>query len=95
MSKQPPPAPTASTVSLCPTIIQISRSPWHWKLTQHHRTTRPPPVVKAIIPNITVKLEMSPETTTKVFLLGFDSSKQVSIGNRLNFIDVYITSSFQ
>ena len=42
MSKQPPPAPTASTVGPCPTLIQISRTPWHWKFTQHHRTTRPP-----------------------------------------------------
>ena len=41
MSKQPPPAPTANTVGPCPTIIQISRTPRHWKFTQHHRTTRP------------------------------------------------------
>ena len=44
MSKQPPPAPTASAVGPCPTLIQISRTPRHWKFTQHHRTTRPPPV---------------------------------------------------
>ena len=25
----------------CPTIIQISRTPRHWKFTQDHRTTRP------------------------------------------------------
>ena len=42
MSKQPPAAPTASAVSLCPTLTQISRMPRHWKFTQHHRTTRPP-----------------------------------------------------
>ena len=42
MSKQPPPAPTASAIGPCPTIIKISRTPWHWKFTQHHRTTRPP-----------------------------------------------------
>ena len=42
MSKQPPPAPTASTVGPCPTISQISRTPRHWKSTQHHRTTRHP-----------------------------------------------------
>ena len=24
-------------------MIQISRMPRHWKFTQHHRTTRPPP----------------------------------------------------
>ena len=43
MSKQPSPAPTVSAVSPCPTIIQVSRTPRHWKFTQHHRTTRPPP----------------------------------------------------
>ena len=42
MSKQPPPAPTASTVGPCPTIIQISRTPRHWKFTQRLRATRPP-----------------------------------------------------
>ena len=42
MSKQPPPAPTASATGPCPTIIQISRTPQHWKFTQHLRTTRPP-----------------------------------------------------
>ena len=43
MSKQPPPAPTASAVGTCPTIIQIVRTPRHWKFTKHYRTTRPPP----------------------------------------------------
>ena len=43
MSKHPPPAPTASAIRPCPTIIQISRTPRHWKFTQHLRTTRPPP----------------------------------------------------
>ena len=43
MSTQPPPAPIASAVGPCPTMIQISRTPQHWKFTQHHRTTRPPP----------------------------------------------------
>ena len=43
MSKQPPPAPTASATGPCPTIIQISRTPQHWKFTKHLRTTRPPP----------------------------------------------------
>ena len=42
MSKQPPPAPTASATGPCPTIIQISRTPRHWKITQHLRSTRPP-----------------------------------------------------
>ena len=43
MSKQPPPAPTVSTIGPCPTVIQVRRTPWHWKFTQHLRTTRPPP----------------------------------------------------
>ena len=43
MSKQPPPAPTASAIGPCPTIIQTSRTPPHWKFTQHLRSTRPPP----------------------------------------------------
>ena len=42
ISIQHPPAPTASAVSPCPSIIQISRTPRHCKFTQHHRTTRPP-----------------------------------------------------
>ena len=46
MSKQPPPAPTASTIGPCPSVIQVSRTPWHWKFTQHLRTTRPPTVSK-------------------------------------------------
>ena len=45
MSKQPPPAPTASAIGPCPTIIQTSRTPRHWKFTQHLRSTRPPPLV--------------------------------------------------
>ena len=45
MSKQRPPAPTESTVGPCPTVSQVSRTPWHWKFTQHLRTTRPPPRV--------------------------------------------------
>ena len=43
MSKQPPPAPIASAICPCPTIIHISRTPRHWKLTQHLRTTGPSP----------------------------------------------------
>ena len=48
MSKQPPPAPTASATGPCPTIIQISRTPRHWKFTQHLRTTRPPPLFQEV-----------------------------------------------
>ena len=43
MSKQPPPAPTARAVGPCPTLIQTTRTPEHWKFTQDHLTTRPPP----------------------------------------------------
>ena len=45
MSKQPQPAPAASATGPCPTIIQISRTPRHWKITKHLRTTRPPPPI--------------------------------------------------
>ena len=34
---------TSSAVGPCPTIIQISRTPRHWKNTQHHRSGRPLP----------------------------------------------------
>ena len=44
ISIPPPTAPTASTIGPCPTIIQISRTPRHWKFTQYLRTTRPPPL---------------------------------------------------
>ena len=40
--KQPPPASTASAVDPCYTKIPISRTSRHWKITRHHRTTRPP-----------------------------------------------------
>ena len=43
MSKLPPPAPTVSAEGPCPTIIQVSRTPRHWKFTQYHHTTPPPP----------------------------------------------------
>ena len=44
MSRQHPPAPTGSAIGPCPTIIQISRTPQHWKFTQlqHLRITRLP-----------------------------------------------------
>ena len=42
MSKQPPPAPTSSAVGPCPTFFPNCRTPRHWKLTQGHRTYRPP-----------------------------------------------------
>ena len=29
----------------CPTVSQVSRTPWYWKFTKHLRTTRPPPTV--------------------------------------------------
>ena len=41
MSKQPPPAPTASAEGLA-YCNPNCRTPRHWKFPQHHRTTRPP-----------------------------------------------------
>ena len=43
MSKQPQPAPTASTIGPCPTVIQVSRTTRQWMFTQRLRTNRPPP----------------------------------------------------
>ena len=43
MSKQPPPAPTASEVGPCPTIIEIVGRPGTGSLVRNLRTTRPPP----------------------------------------------------
>ena len=40
MSKQPPPAPTARAVGPCPTFIQTSRTPRHWKFTQEREGER-------------------------------------------------------
>ena len=42
MAEHPPPAPTGSAVSPCPTTIQSSRTPRRWKFTQHHPTTPGP-----------------------------------------------------
>ena len=44
MSKQPPPAPTASVVGPCPTVIQTVGRPGTGSFTQHQRTTRPLPI---------------------------------------------------
>ena len=43
---------TVIAVGPCPTIIQISRTPRHWKFTQHHRTTRPSPNVENLNKNL-------------------------------------------
>ena len=51
MSKQAPPAPTASTVGPSPTCIQISGTPRYWKFIQFHRTTRP---LQEILENVKV-----------------------------------------
>ena len=64
MSKQPQPAPTASAVGPCHTIIQISGMPRHWKFTQHHRTTRPPsedwtPVTLSVCLSVCLSLSLS------------------------------------
>ena len=58
MSKQPPPAPTASAVGPCPTLTQTGRTPRHWKFTQHYRTTRPPPfVIQKVLQSIAGELK--------------------------------------
>ena len=50
LSIQPPSAPTASTTGPCPTVIKVSRTPQHWKFTQHLCATRPPPNCPNSIP---------------------------------------------
>ena len=48
MSKQPPPAPTASTIGLCPTIIQIVGRP---STGSSPRTIAPPDQPKVCTPH--------------------------------------------
>ena len=67
MSKQPPPAPIASAIGPCPTIIQISRTPRPWKFIQHLRTTRPPPYGE-IIPELKRGDYRRYRCTNKVYL---------------------------
>ena len=43
MSKQPPPAPFCKRSRPLPYCNPDCRTARHWKFTQHHRTTRPPP----------------------------------------------------
>ena len=62
MSKQPPPAPTASAVGPCPTLFQTSRTPRHRKFTQNHRTTRPPPRRESVLKNKSTKPRKLPPT---------------------------------
>ena len=44
-----PSAPAARAECTCPTIIQISRKPQHWKFTLHHHTTQPPLLLSAFV----------------------------------------------
>ena len=57
MSKQPPPAPTATAVGPCPTYPNC-RMPRHWKFTQLHRTTRPPPALMGLMSVMRVNIEL-------------------------------------
>ena len=78
MSKQPPPAPTASATGPCPTIIRISRTPRHWKFTQHLRTTRPPYAFFGS------NIDGSFTTTVSTFLSPFEKSNICRL--RMKFI---------
>ena len=44
-----PPAPTASVIGPCPTIIKISRTPRYWQFTQHYRTTQPSQIFQVLV----------------------------------------------
>ena len=46
MSKQPPPAPTASAVRPCPTVIQIVGRPGPGSLPRTIAAPPPPPSIK-------------------------------------------------
>ena len=83
MFKQPPSAPTASAVSPCPTLIQISRSPRHWKFTQHHRTTRPPPT--RICVDLEVDLVIKGSIDKQRFKLYAKFKRNMFISMSLNF----------
>ena len=49
MSKLPPPAPTTMRNRPLPYYHPNCRTPRHWKFTQDHRTTRPPPSIWLIV----------------------------------------------
>ena len=74
VSKQPPPSPTASKVGPCPSIIQISRTPWHWKFTQHHRTT---PLGKRTAQKYAIKDITSDSQVNSYFLYRWSPAKQM------------------
>ena len=70
MSKHPrSPAPTASAVGPCPTIIQISRTPRHWKFTQHHRTTRPARECLRVLVNVLTERNVNIKKNNSIFLM--------------------------
>ena len=86
MSKQPPPAPTASATGPRLIIIQISRTPRHWKITQHLRTTRPPPSQPTKPEPVTrTKLPEGPWQNLAIDLMGLFPSQD----NVLVVVDYY------
>ena len=88
MSKQPPPAPTASTVGPCPTIIQISRTPRHWKFTQHLRTTRPSPVRVCVCLCVYLAL-MITGNSTRYIQRGIPSQNHFSIRKLVYKVEMF------
>ena len=88
MSKQPPPAPTASTVGPCPIIIQISRTPRHWKFTQHLRTTRPSPVRVCVCLCVCLAL-MITGNSTRYIQRGIPSQNHFSIRKLVYKVEMF------
>ena len=60
-------------------LIQISRTPRHWKFTQHHRTTRPPPAYNGMFGHVPLPIwvigwcECAGQTSRASY--NFDSSR--------------------
>ena len=73
MSKQSPPAPSASAVGPCPTIIQISKMARNCKFAQHHRTTRPP-AIHSLSTSVICRPDMN-----QILLIGYESANHPAI----------------
>ena len=84
MSKQPTPAPTASPAGPCPTIIQISRTSQHWKLTKHQCTTRSPlKLPKPLITSMKVNVYTYRGSNSSIFASLFSKGQLLKKKNLL------------
>ena len=90
MSKQPPPAPTASAVGPCSTISQIRRTHRHWNFAQHHRPTHQPPGLEM---KTLLRLQWTPTRLSLNILHSVNVSFAVSLFNFLAVL-VKVTSTY-